>query len=78
VTALAPRAEQMLHFVQHDTKCIVATTHAVTLTEAPPHSNSLPGGREDNFPPHPRPLGEGRVRECSEMKGKCMFSLEAQ
>jgi hypothetical protein len=38
-----------------------------------------PRGKRIIFIPHPRPLGEGRVKECNEVKKKQpIFSLEEQ
>jgi hypothetical protein len=60
---------EILHFVQDDERRV----------QHDPHSNSLPEGREDNFHSHPRLLGEGRVKECNEVKKKqTIFILEEQ
>jgi hypothetical protein len=54
---------EILHFVQH----------------APLSLSLSPRGERVISNPHPRPLGEGRVRECIEVKKKqTIFSLEEQ
>jgi hypothetical protein len=61
---------EILHFVQDDERRVQHDPLTLTLS---------PRGERIISTPHPRPLGEGRVRECNEVKKKqTIFSLEEQ